>query len=81
MAERINQRTNPLIGKNIFRLRMQKKMRTSDVLSALASRGIAVRSGAFTKIENGANNPTVEMLIALTEILDCSFNDYFSDAF
>ena len=38
--DRINQRKNNLLGKNIKRLRIMQNMRNSDVLAQLQLRGI-----------------------------------------
>ena len=78
MAERINQRRDPLIGRNLIRLREREHKKASDVLKELDLKGIHIKSGAYSKIENGGNNPTVEMLIALTDILHCSPDDFFT---
>ena len=36
-----------------------------------------VNVGTFSKVENGYNNPSVDLLIALTDIFDCDFNAFF----
>lgn len=77
MAERINQHLNPIVGTNIRRLRKERKLKATEVIAKLQLRGIAVTTGIFSKVENGYNNPTVDMLIALTEIFDCDFNEFF----
>ena len=43
----------------------------------LQLKGIKVTTGIFSKVEHGLNNPTVDMLIALTDIFDCDFNEFF----
>lgn len=77
MAERINQHKNSLVGKNIKRLRFENKMKTIEVITQLQLRGISINIGTYSKIENGRNNPTVDLLIALTEIFSCDFNAFF----
>lgn len=77
MAERINQHKNPIVGKNIRRLRKEQNMKSIDVIAKLQLRGLNVNVGTFSKVENGYNNPSVDLLIALTEILGCDFNDFF----
>jgi transcriptional regulator with XRE-family HTH domain len=77
MAERINQHRNPIVGTNIRRLRKERKMKAVDVITQLQLRGIYVTTGIFSKVENGYNNPSVDMLIALTEIYKCDFNAFF----
>lgn len=77
MSERINQHKKPLIGQNIKRLRTEKGFKAVNVVEKLKSKGIIITTGVFSKVENGYNNPTVEMLIALTEIFSCDFNEFF----
>lgn len=75
---RINQRTNNLIGKNIKKLRLQQQLRNVDMVAKLQLEGISINSSTFSKIENGISNPGVELLLALTKILDCDVNALFS---
>lgn len=77
--ERINQRKNPLVGTNIRRLRMNKGLRNRDVVAKLQLKGLEVSTGTYSKIELGLNNPSVDLLVALTEILDCDFNAFFRE--
>ena len=77
MAERITQRHNPIIGTNIRRLRKERNLKAVDVIAQLQLREINVTTGIFSKVENGRNNPSVDMLIALTEIFNCSFDEFF----
>ena len=77
MAERINQHQNPLVGTNIRRLRKERKLKAIDVIAKLQLMGVYMTTGIFSKVENGYNNPTVDMLIALTEIFHCDFNEFF----
>lgn len=77
MSERINQHLNPIVGSNIRRLRKEKGMKAVEVIAKLQLVEVNVTTGIFSKIENGRNNPTVDMLIALTDILGCDFNDFF----
>ena len=77
MAERINQHTNPIIGSNIRRLRKERGLKAVDVIAKLQLMDINVNTGIFSKVEKVRNNPTVDMLIALTEIFKCDFNEFF----
>ena len=77
MSERINQHLNPIVGSNIRRLRKEKGMKAVEVIAKLQLVEINVTTGIFSKVENGRNNPTVDMLIALTDILGCDFNEFF----
>ena len=77
MAERINQHRNPIIGTNIRRLRKERNLKATEVIAKLQLMDVSVTTGIFSKVENGYNNPTVDMLIALTQIFDCDFNEFF----
>ena len=77
MSERINQHLNPIVGSNIRRLRKERGMKATDVIAKLQLKDINVTTGIFSKVENGWNNPTVDMMIALTEIFECDFNEFF----
>lgn len=77
--ERINQRTNHLVGTNIRRIRMEKGMRNKDIVAQLQLHGVEISTGTYSKIELGINNPTVDMLVALTDILECDFNAFFKE--
>ena len=76
MAERINQHLNPLIGSNIRRLRKERGMKATEVIAKLQCENVNVTTGIFSKLENGYN-PTVDMLIALTKIFKCDYNEFF----
>lgn len=76
--ERVNQRTNHLLGKNIKRLRIEKGLRNKDIVAQLQLRGVEISTGTYSKVEMGLNNPSVDLLIALTEIFKCDFNALFS---
>lgn len=75
--DRVNQRTNHLLGENIKKLRIERGLRNRDVLAQLQLRGIDIARSTYSKVEMGLNNPTVDMLIALTEIFECDFNALF----
>ena len=77
MAERVNQHLNPLIGTNIKRLRKEHNMKATEVIVKLQCENVNVTTGIFSKVENGYNNPTVDMLIALTKIFKCDYNEFF----
>ena len=76
--ERINQRTNPMVGTNIRKLRKLNNLRNVDIVAKLQLHGVGIASGTFSKVEAGRNNPSVDLLIALTEILNCDFNAFFA---
>lgn len=77
MAERINQHKNPIVGANIKRLRTEQNLRAIDVIAKLNLLGIDISTGTFCKIESGLNNPSVDLLMKLTEIFQCDYNEFF----
>lgn len=78
--ERVNQRTNHLLGSNIKKLREEKELRNRDIVAQLQLRGIEISTGTYSKVELGLNNPSVDLLIALTDdILGCNFNAFFKE--
>ena len=77
MAERINQHKTPIIGSNIRRLRVERNMKATEVIAKLQLKGINVTTGIFSKVEHGRNNPTVDMIIALREIFDVDYEEFF----
>lgn len=78
--ERIKQTGSPVIGRNIERLCKEKCLRYVDVIAKLNVMGVDyVTTGIFSKVIHGLNNPTVEMLTALTRIFDCDFNEFFKE--
>lgn len=76
--DRVNQRTNHLLGENIRKLRLEKNIRNKDMVAQLQLHGIEISTGTYSKVELGLNNPSVDLLIALTDILDCDFNAFFN---
>ena len=78
--DRINQRTNHLLGANIKRLRLERKLRNIDIVTQLQLHGVEISTSTYSKVEKGVNNPSVDMLIALTKIFECDFNSFFMGA-
>ncbi len=75
--ERVNQRENHLLGQNIKRLRLEKNLRNKDIVAQLQVRGVEITTGTYSKVEMGLNNPSVNLLIALTDIFHCDYNEFF----
>lgn len=75
--DRVNQRTNNLLGKNIKRLRIENGLKNKHMIAQLGTRGVVISTGTYSKVEMGLNNPSVDMLIALTDIFGCDFNEFF----
>ena len=77
MAERVNQHLNPIIGSNIKRLRLERGMKATGVIAKLQLKNVNVTTGIFSKVENGRNNPSVSMIIALAEFFNVSYDEFF----
>ena len=77
MAERVNQHLTPIIGSNIRRLQEERDMKSTEVIAKLQLMDINVTSGIYSKVLNGRNNPTVDMLIALKEIFNVNYDEFF----
>lgn len=75
--DRVNQRENHLLGENIKRLRIEHNLRNCDVLAQLQLRGVDIARSTYSKIELGVNNPTVDLLIALADFYQVSFDEFF----
>lgn len=66
------------IGTNIKYLRKSRNMKQTDVLAKLQLLGIEISIYSYSKIENGKQNPTVSLLVALTKVFCCDYNAFFS---
>ena len=75
--QRINQRTNNLVGTNIKKLRLKRNLRNTDIVAKLQLEGVEITTSTYSKVEKGTNNPSVDLLIALADILQCDFNAFF----
>ena len=75
--DRINQRTNHLLGNNIKRLRIEHGLRNRDIIAKLQIRGVEISASTYSKVEMGLNNPSVDLLIALVDIYKCDYNEFF----
>ena len=75
--DRVNQRENHLLGENIKRLRLEHNLRNCDILAQLQLRGVDIARSTYSKIEIGLNNPTVDLLIALADFYQVSFDEFF----
>ena len=75
--DRVNQRENHLLGENIKRLRLEHNLRNCDVLAQLQLRGVDIARSTYSQIEMGLNNPTVDLLIALADFYQVSFDEFF----
>lgn len=65
------------IGENIKNLRMEKGLKQTEVIARLQLLGIEISVYSYSKIETGKQNPTVSLLVGLTEVFGCDFNELF----
>lgn len=75
--EKINQSNMPIIGRNIKHMRDEACLKNVELVTKLQLQGVWTSTSTLSKIERGYTNPTVEMLIALTDIFKCDFNAFF----
>ncbi len=66
---------NHRMGKNIRRLRMEQNMKQDEVAAKLQLAGVDISRGTYAKIESGNRNLFTEELIALKQILNCSYEE------
>lgn len=74
---RIIQVNDVNIGQNIKKLRKERGLKQTDVIAKLQLLGIEISVYSYSKIENGKQNPTVSLLVGLTEVFGCDFNGLF----
>ena len=75
--EKVVQTQLPIIGTNIRRLRVERNLKNVDVVRKLQIEGCTISAPILTKIESGINNPSVEILIALAKLFNCSYDEFF----
>lgn len=57
--------------------KVRKRTKNKEIVTQLQLRGVDISTGTYSKVETGRNNPSVDLLIALTDILSCSFDSFF----
>lgn len=66
------------IGKNIRRMRKEKRLTQPDLVAMLQTRGSSIGdSTTLAKIEGGYRNIRVSDIMLLKEIFDCTYEDFF----
>lgn len=66
------------IGQNIRRLRLKAELKQIELVARLQIYGVDISIYTYNRIEKGTQNPTVSLLAALCQLLNCDFNDLFS---
>ena len=67
------------IGKNIQRIRLERKMSQADVVLKLQLMGSNLSTNHYCHIEQGRNNIKVSDLIRLQQIFEVDFSEFFKD--
>ena len=62
------------IGKKIKLIRIAKGIRQAE-----AAKAIGVSQAHLSNIERGRNSVTLDLLFKLSELLECSVSEFFSD--
>lgn len=75
--DRIIQVNNVNIGKNIATLRKASRLKQTDMVARLQTKGIDISIYSYNRIEKGTQNPTVSFLYACCYILNCDMNKLF----
>lgn len=75
--DRIIQVNNINIGKNIAELRKISRIKQTDMVARLQTKGIDISIYSYNRIEKGTQNPTVSLLYACCQILNCDMNRLF----
>ena len=65
------------IGINISKLRKKLKLTQDDVVGKMQLMGIDITRSSYAKIETNRMNVKVSELVALREIFQIDFNDFF----
>lgn len=50
-----------------------------DIICRLQPNGIGISSSIYLKVEFGCSNPSAEMILALTEVLQCGCDEFFAE--
>lgn len=73
----IQTRRKNIIGTNIKRVRKENGLKAVDVITQLELKGVAISASSYSKIEKGLNNPTIDFMLAIVKVLNCSYDDIF----
>ena len=65
------------IGSNIQKMRYQCKLTQDQVIAKMNLMGIQISKSTYAKLETNRMNIKVSELVAMKEIFECEFNDFF----
>ena len=66
------------LGANLRRLRMDLGFTQDQIATKLQLHGVNMSRDFYAHIENGSYNIRVSELVALRQIFDCSYDDFFA---
>ncbi len=72
-------RCDRFIGKNLRNLRIKHKLSQEKLCNKLQLMGIDIGRTTYAKYEYGELNVKISVLIALKEIYNCAYDDFFID--
>ncbi len=75
--DRVIQVGDMKIGENIANLRKTIKMKQTEMVAKLQTDGVDISIYSYNRIEKGTQNPTVSLLLACCDILNCDMNAIF----
>lgn len=76
--DRVIQVGDMKIGENIANLRKTIKMKQTEMVAKLQTDGVDISIYSYNRIEKGTQNPTVSLLLACCDILNCDMNAIFN---
>ena len=67
------------IGGNIQKIRYSRKLTQDQVIAKMNLMGIQISKSTYAKLETNRMNIKVSELVAMNEIFECEFNDFFEE--
>lgn len=67
------------IGGNIQKIRYSRKLTQDQVIAKMNLMGIQISKSTYAKLETNRMNIKVSELVAMKEIFECEFNDFFEE--
>ena len=67
------------IGGNIQKIRYSRKLTQDQVIAKMNLMGIQISKSTYAKLETNRMNIKVSELVAMKEIIECEFNDFFEE--
>lgn len=77
MSQKIKQDIS--LGTNIRNLRKKSHLTQEQVIARMQLKGITISRSIYSQIECGTYNIRVSELIALAELFNVDFNEFFKD--